>query len=93
MLVPNGEKEDEPVTFDEEPEQEPNDVVKEEENKPCAKAYYHFNSKLATAPKDVQEEVSNIKAMPYRSGKQCKLQQMAPAFCQVWVAPQTVQAH
>ena len=45
---------------------------KEEEDKPCAKAYYHFNCKLATAPKAVQEEVSNIKALPHRSGKQGK---------------------
>ena len=37
MLVPNGEEE-EPVIFDEEPEVEPNHVVKEEEDKPCAKA-------------------------------------------------------
>ena len=31
-------------------------------------------------PKVVQEEVSNIKALPHRSGKQGKLQQMAAAF-------------
>ena len=65
----------------EEPEEEPKDVVQEEdEDKPSAKAYYHFNNKLATAPKAAQEEVSKIKAMPHRSGKQGKLQQMAVAF-------------
>ena len=53
MLVHNCEEE-EPVIFNEEPEVEPNDVVKEEEDKPCAKAYYHFNSKFATARKAVQ---------------------------------------
>ena len=72
---------------------EPKYVAKEEEDKPCAKAYYHFNFKLATAPKVVQEEVSNIKALPHRSGNQCKLQQMATAFCQVWVEQQIAQEH
>ena len=48
---------------------EPNDVVKGEDDKPCAKAYYQFNNKLATAPQAVQKDVSKIKAMPYRSGK------------------------
>ena len=43
------------MIFDEEPEVDPKDVVKEEEDKPCAKAYYHFNNKLATAPKAVPE--------------------------------------
>ena len=95
MLVPNCvEEEEEPVIFDAEPEVEPKDVVKEEEDKPCAKAYYHFNNKLATAPKAVQEEVSKIKALPHRSGKQCKLQQMATAlFSKVCMKPQVVQEH
>ena len=80
MLVPKGKGEEEPV-IKEEPEEEPKDVVQEEdEDKPSAKAYYHFNNKLATAPKAAQEEVSKIKAMPHRSGKQGKLQQMAVAF-------------
>ena len=51
-----------------EPEVEPNDVVKEEEDKPCAKAYDHFNCKLATAQMAVHEEVSKIKALPHRNG-------------------------
>ena len=48
--------------------------------KPKAKDYYHFNAKLATAPKAVQDVVSKIRALPYRSGKQGKLQQLATAF-------------
>ena len=80
MLVPKGKGEEEPV-IKEEPEEEPNDVVQEEDDdKPSAKAYYHFNNKLATAPKAVQEEVTKIKALPPRSGKQGKLQEMAVAF-------------
>ena len=85
MLVPNGEEKAEPMICGVEPEVEPNDVVKEEEDKPCAKAYYHFNCKLATAPKAVRKEVSKIKALPHRNGKPGKLQQIAAAFCQVWV--------
>jgi hypothetical protein len=79
-LVPNGEEE-EPVIFEAEAGEEPKDVVKEEEDTPCAKAYYHFNRKLATAPKAVQEEEGpKTKALPHRSGKQGKLQHMAVAF-------------
>ena len=80
MLVPNGEEENEAMIIEEEAEVEPKDVVKGEEEKPCSEAYYQFNSKLATAPQVVQEEVAKIKAMPYRSGKQGKLQQLAVAF-------------
>ena len=66
------------------PEEEPNDVVQEEdEDKPSAKTYYHFNNKLATAPKAVQEEVTKIKALQPRSRKQGKLQEMAVAFAKV----------
>ena len=80
MLVPKGKGEEEPV-IKEEPKEEPKYVVQEEEDdKPSAKAYYHVNNKLATAPKVVQEEVSKIKAMPHRSGNQGKLQQIAAAF-------------
>ena len=85
MLVPKGKEEDKPV-IKEEPAEEPKDVVQEEdEDKPSAKEYYHFNNKSATAPKAAQEEVSKIKAMPHRSGKQGKLQQMAAALAKsVW---------
>ena len=80
MLVPNGEEEKEAMIIEEVAEVEPKDVVKGEEEKPCSKAYYQFNSMLATAPQVVQEEVAKIKAMPYRSGKQGQLQHMAVAF-------------
>ena len=63
-----------------EAEVEPKDVVKGQDDKPCAKAYCHFNCKLANAPMAVQEEVSKIKALPHSSGKQGKMQQMAAAF-------------
>ena len=91
MLVPNGEEEKDAMIMEEEADVEPKDVVRGEEDKPCSQVYYQFNNKVATAHQAVQEEVANIKAMPYRSGKQCKLQQMAAAFCQVWVEPPTVQ--
>ena len=52
----------------------------EEEEKPSAKDYYHFNNKLATAPKAVQDAVAKIKALPLRNGKQSQLAQMAAAF-------------
>ena len=55
-------------------------VQEEDEDKPQAKDYYHFNNKLATAPKAVQDAVSKIRALPYRSGKQGQLQQLATAF-------------
>ena len=75
-----GQGEEEPV-IKEEPEEEPNEVVQEEdEDKPSAKAYYRFNSKLATAPQVAPEEVPKIKALPHRSGKQAQLQHMAVAF-------------
>ena len=80
MLVPKGEEEEEPVIFDEEPDVDPKDVVKGEDNKPFAKAYDHINCKLATAPKAVQEEASNIKALPYRNGNQGKLQHLAAGW-------------
>ena len=64
MLVPDGEEEMEPMVIGEEAEVEPKDVVKGEDEKPCSKAYYQFNNKLATAPQAVQEEVAKIKAMP-----------------------------
>ena len=70
MLVPKGKGEEEP-TIKEEPEEEPKDVFQEEDaDKPSAKAYDHFNNKLATAPAAVQEEVSQNKTMPHSSGKQ-----------------------
>ena len=50
MLVQNCEEEEEAMIFDEEPEVEPKYVVKEERDKPCAKAYYHFNSKVGHCP-------------------------------------------
>ena len=68
------------MVSEEEAEVEPKNEVKGEEEKPCAKPYYQFNNKLATAPQAVPEEVANIKDMPYRSGNQGKLQQMAVAF-------------
>jgi hypothetical protein len=70
----------------EEGEEEPHvqDTEEEDEEKatPKAKAkdYYHFNAKLATAPRSVQDAVAKIRALPHRSGKQSKLQAMAVAF-------------
>jgi len=66
--------------------EEEEEVANEEEEeetqlaKPTGKDWYHFNSKLATAPKGVQEAVAKLKAMPARSGKMAKLQEMALAF-------------
>ena len=55
-------------------------VQEEDEAKPSAKAYYHFCSKLAIAPKVAPKEVTKIKALPHRRGKQGKLQQVTVAF-------------
>ena len=62
-------------------EEEPKEQdVEDDEEKPTAKDYYHFNNKLATAPRAVQDAVAKIKALPLRSGKQTQLAQMAAAF-------------
>ena len=83
--APQQEEEEEKAMFIEEgEEEEPKEQDKEEEeddeDKPKAKDYYHFNAKLATAPRAVQDAVSKIRALPYHSGKRDKLQQLATAF-------------
>ena len=82
--VPQKEEEEEKAMFIEEgEEEEPKEQDKEEQgdvDKPNAKDYYHFNAKLATAPKYVQDHVSKIKALPFRGGKRAKLQELATAF-------------
>jgi hypothetical protein len=84
--VPRQEEEEEKAMFieegeEEEPkEQDKEEEEEEEEDKPKAKDYYHFNAKLATAPRAVQDAVSKIRALPYHSGKRGKLQQLATAF-------------
>ena len=87
-VVPQQEGEEEKAMFIEEgEEEEPKEQDKEEEeeeeddeDKPKAKDYYHFNAKLATAPRAVQDAVSKIRALPYHSGKRGKLRALATAF-------------
>ena len=84
-VVPQQEEEEEKAMFieegdEEEPKEQDKEEEEEEEDKPKAKDYYHFNAKLATAPRAVQDAVSKIRALPYHSGKRGKLQQLATAF-------------
>ena len=84
-VVPQKEEEEEKAMFieegeEEEPKEQDNKNGEEDEDKPKAKDYYHFNAKLATAPRAVQDAVSKIRALPYHSGKRGKLQQLATAF-------------
>jgi hypothetical protein len=79
MLVPNGEEEEDPVIFDDEPEEEPNDVVKEEEDKPCAKACYHFNSKLATALR--------LRRRKCPRSRHCHIAVASNVSCSKWLLP------
>ena len=84
-VVPQQEEEEEKAMFieegeEEEPKEQDNEDGEEDEDKPKAKDYYHFNAKLATAPRAVQDAVSKIRALPYHSGKRGKLQQLATAF-------------
>ena len=87
MKVPQKEEEEEEkaMFIEEGEEEEPKEQDKDEEDeddvdKPNAKDYYHFNAKLATAPRAVQEAVSKIKALPFRGGKRAKMQELATAF-------------
>lgn len=85
VLQEEEEDEEMAVSTEEGEEEEPKEEDKEDEEEegqcaPRAKDYYHFNSKLSTAKKCVQDEVARIKALPPRSGKQAQLQQMAAAF-------------
>jgi hypothetical protein len=86
-VVPQEEEEEKAMFIEEGEEEEPKEQDKEEEeeeeeekDKPKAKDYYHFNAKLATAPRAVQDAVSKIRALPYHSGKRGKLQALATAF-------------
>ncbi len=84
-VVPQQEEEEEKAMFieegeEEEPKEQDNEDGEEDEDKPKAKDYYHFNAKLATAPRTVQDAVSKIRALPYHTGKRGKLQQLATAF-------------
>jgi hypothetical protein len=84
-VVPQQEEEEEKAMFieegeEEEPKEQDKEEDEDEEDKPKAKDYYHFNAKLATAPRAVQDAVSKIRALPYHSGKRGKLQQLATAF-------------
>ena len=83
-VVPQKEEEEEKAMFieegeEEEPKEQDKEEEEDEEDKPKAKDYYHFNAKLATAPRAVQDAVSKIRALPYHSGKRGKLQQLAIA--------------
>ena len=83
-VVPQNGEEEEKAMFieegeEEEPKEQDNEDGEEDEDKPKAKDYYHFNAKLATAPRAVQDAVSKIRALPY-SGKRGKLRALATAF-------------
>ena len=84
-VVPQTEEEEKAMFIEEGEEEEPKEQDRDEEDeddvdKPNAKDYYHFNAKLATAPRAVQEAVSKIKALPFRGGKRAKMQELATAF-------------
>ena len=79
MLVPKCGEEEEPVIFDEKPEVEPNNVVNRGGQALC-QGLLPLQQQVGHCPKVVHEEVSKLKAVPYRSGKQAQFQHMAVAF-------------